>query len=475
MTAAAEFTAPRHPFIELLARYRAIFGAVWAARHELAGPKRLADEAAFLPAALSLQETPAHPAPRRVALVVCTLFIIALIWSIVGEIDIVAVAPGRIVVSERTKTLQPLEASVVKRVLVKDGDQVQAGQVLVELDATNAVADGASVQEQLSMAISEERRTTALIGALQTHRAPSMAKDKGASPRDGTQLQAEWSDITAKLGKLDAEQARRHAELATVRELIKKLEATLPIAKLREADFKGLADQGFMSSHAGQDRTRERIEQERDLATQQARLVEAQAALRESENTRSAYVAETQRALSDRQAQAASKRQQFTQERSKTEQRSRLAQMTAPVAGTVQQVAIHTEGGVVTPAQVLMVIVPKDAEVTAEVVVDNKDIGFVNAGQAVAVKLETFPFTRYGTVEAKVKSVTADAVNDEKKGAIFPAVLSLGQNSINVDGKRIALSPGMNVTAEIKTGKRRVIEYLLSPVQKTVNESMGER
>jgi hemolysin D len=479
--------APRHPVTELLDRYRAIFAAVWAVRHELACPKRLADEAAFLPAALSLQETPAHPAPRRVALAVCTLFIIALVWSIVGEIDIVAVAPGRIVVSERTKTL---EASVVKRVLVKDGDQVQAGQVLVELDATNAAADGASVQEQLSMAISEERRTTALMKALRTGTSPSVAlrplplgegrgEGRGAATqhqsRDTTQLQAEWSDITAKLGKLDAEQARRQAELATVRELIKKLEATLPIAKLREADFKSLADQGFMSSHAGQDRTRERIEQERDLATQQARLVEAQAALRESENTRSAYVAETQRALSDRQAHAASKRQQFTQERSKTEQRSRLTQMTAPVAGTVQQVAIHTEGGVVTPAQVLMVIVPKDAEVTAEVVVDNKDIGFVNAGQAVAVKLETFPFTRYGTVEAKVKSVTADAVNDEKKGAIFPAVLSLGQSSINVDGKRIALSPGMNVTAEIKTGKRRVIEYLLSPIQKTVTESLGER
>jgi hemolysin D len=488
MTASAN--APRHPVIELLARYRAIFSAVWAARHELAGPRRLADEAAFLPAALSLQETPAHPAPRRVALAVCTLFVIALVWSIVGQIDIVAVAPGRIVVSERTKTLQPLEASVVKRVLVKDGDVVQAGQVLVELDATNAAADGASVQEQLSMAISEERRTTALIKTLRTGKSPAVAlpplplgegwgEGRSAATqhhsRDTTQLQAEWSDITAKLAKLGAEHARRQAELATVRELIKKLEATLPIASQREADFKGLAEQGFMSSHAGQDRTRERIEQERDLATQKARLVEAQAALLESENTRSAYVAETQRALSDRQAQAASKRQQFTQERSKTEQRSKLTQMTAPVAGTVQQVAIHTEGGVVTPAQVLMVIVPKDAEVTAEVVVDNKDIGFVNAGQVVAVKLETFPFTRYGTVEAKVKSVTADAVSDEKKGAIFPAVLSLGQSSINVDGKRIALSPGMNVTAEIKTGKRRVIEYLLSPVQKTVTESMGER
>ena len=163
------------------------------------------------------------------------------------------------------------------------------------------------------------------------------------------------------------------------------------------------------------------------------------------------------------------------QERSKTEQRSRLTQLTAPVAGTVQQVAVHTEGGVVTPAQVLMVIVPKDAQVTAEVVIDNKDIGFVSAGQAVAVKLETFPFIRYGTVNATVKSVVADAVTDEKRGAIFPAVLTLSQTHIDVDGKRISLSPGMNVTAEIKTGKRRVIDYLLSPVQRAAGESLKER
>ena len=156
-------------------------------------------------------------------------------------------------------------------------------------------------------------------------------------------------------------------------------------------------------------------------------------------------------------------------------QQARLAQLMAPVDGTVQQVAVHTDGGVVTPAQVLMVIVPKDAQVTAEVMVDNKDIGFVGAGQAAAIKLETFPFTRYGTVAATVKSVVADAVNDDKRGAIFPAVLSLDRASIDVDGRRINLSPGMNLTAEIKTGKRRVIEYLLSPVQQHVNESLKER
>jgi hemolysin D len=465
--------APRHPAIELLARYKAVLKAAWAMRHELAGPRRLADEQAFLPAALSLQETPPHPAPRRVAWALCGMFLIALIWSIFGQIDIVAVAQGRIVVSDRTKTLQPLERSVVKRVLVKDGEQVRAGQVLVELDATNAAADGASVNEQLEAASSEKRRTGALLAALSSGRAPVAAKDSTAS--EAAQLSAEWQDITARLAKLSAEHARREAEMATVKETIAKLMATLPIARQREEDFKRLSAEGFIADHAGQDRTRERIEQERDLATQRARHAEAYAALAESENTRIAYIAETRRTLSDRQAQAATKRVQLAQEKNKAEQRSRLTQLTAPVAGTVQQVAVHTEGGVVTEAQVLMVIVPKDAQVTAEVVVDNKDIGFVNAGQVAAIKLETFPFTRYGTIDAKVESVTADAVNDEKRGAIFPATLTLARSDIVVDGKRIHLSPGMNLSAEIKTGKRRVISYLLSPVEQAMRESLGER
>lgn len=475
MNASADAKAPRHPVIELLARYRAVFQAAWAHRAELAGPSRLADEIAFLPAALSLQETPVHPAPRRLAWGLMILFVLALFWSIVGQLDIVAVAPGRIIVSERTKVIQPLEASVVLRVLVKDGDRVRAGQVLVELDPTMATADKASVEEQLSAAISEEQRTAALLKGLASGTASAVRPESVDGPASRAQLRAEWQDISAKLAKLDAEAARRQAEMSTVKETIAKLEATVPMAQTREADFKQLVGQGYISSHATQDKVRERVELERDLATQRARLAEAQFVLNETAQAKAAYRAETLRLLNDRNALAATRHQQLNADHTKASQREQLTHLTAPVAGVIQQLAIHTTGGVVTAAQPLMIVVPDSAQVTAEVSIANQDIGFVTAGQVVEVKLETFPYTKYGTVPAKVDIVTADAVTDEKKGSYYPATLTLSQKDMVIDGKRVNLSPGMNITAEIKTGRRRIIEYLLSPVQRAGSESLRER
>lgn len=489
---------PIRPASELLSRYNAVFAAAWAQRAELAGPARLADEAAFLPAALSLQDTPVHPAPRRLAWCLMILFVLALVWLVLGQLDIVAVAQGRVVVSERTKLIQPLERSVVQRVLVKDGDQVQAGQPLIELDPTAAVADKATAGDQLKANESELLRARSLLSALQAVQTKPLSNNELLAPvlpapgadlainfppswppaeqrAAKDQLAAEWSDITAKLAKLASEANRRQAEITTAREVVTKLETTVPLARQREADFKKLAEQGFMASHAGQDRTRERIELERDLSTQRARLQEALATLRETQNTRAAYLAEVRRALYERTTQADLKRQAATQEQTKATQREKLTTLTAPVAGKVQQLAIHTAGGVVTEAQALMVIVPEGAPVTAEVTLDNKDIGFVNAGQTAEIKLETFPYTRYGTIAATVTRVSADAVNDEKRGALFPVTLAMAVNQINIDGKPIRLAPGMNVTAEIKTGKRRVIEYLLSPVQRAGSESLRER
>jgi hemolysin D len=481
-------TVVRHPFLQLLRRYREITADAWQHRHELAGPARLADEIAFLPAALSLQETPVHPAPRRAAYAIMLFFTAAIAWSVFGQVDIVAVASGRIIVNERSKLVQPLERSVVKRILVKDGDTVRAGQPLVELDATAPLADKTSAADQLHAAQSEFIRTTALLDALEGSRnVESASRDPiplAAFPSTWSadaqrvalaQLHAEWADVSAKTGKLASERSRRQAEMETAAAAVAKLEATLPLARQREDDFSTLADQGFVASHAGQDRTRERIELENDLLLQRARLRETVAALRESQAARAAFVAETLRALHDRRTLADSRRVQATQEQNKATQRERLTVLAAPVSGTVQQLAVHTAGGVVTEAQTLMVVVPDEPEVTAEVAMENKDVGFVRAGQPAEIKLETFPFTRYGTVAASVKHVSADAVTDEKRGAFFPATLVLQTSQIDVDGRTVRLSPGMNLTAEIKTGQRRVVEFLLSPVVKAGRESLRER
>jgi hemolysin D len=496
-----------HPVLALLARYRAIFGAVWAVRHELAGPARLADERAFLPAALSLQETPPHPAPGRTALLICALFSLALTWACFGELDVVAVSTGRIVVSDNSKLVQPLETAVVRTIHVRDGDTVQAGQVLVELDATTAQADASRVQEEQRTALSEALRAQALLNWL-SHATTLGSEPQTPAENSGlnadqhqttqTQLQIEGQEIRTRLAKLAAELAHRQAEKLTAREVLAKLQATVPLARQREADFQTLSEQGFVASHAGQDRKRERIELERDLATAEARVAETQAAVHETRQTLTAYEAETRRSLQDRLTQARLKLAQLTQEDRKATLRHRQMSLTAPVAGTVQQLAIHTAGGVVTPAQVLMVIIPSGeptaaggsgpAGITAEISIDNKDIGFVQAGQHAEVKLETFNFTRYGTVPATVQWVSADAVvqqagaagGDGSKSAastqaVFPARLVLDRPTIQIDGKTLRLSPGLNLSAEIKIGRRKVIDYLLSPVQQRMSESLKER
>lgn len=478
----------------LLGRYARVLGQAWQRRKQMDGVRRSADELAFLPAALSLQDTPVHPAPRRAAYLLVALFAAALAWATLGQVDIVAVASGRIVVGERTKLVQPLERSLVKRVLVKDGDHVLAGQPLVELDATSAHADTTGMQEQQRAAQSDAERARVLqraLGELAVS-APGVAPGPvtagavlstlGLSALPAVaqrsaraQLAAEWNDITASLVRFAAEIGRRQAEIATARGMLARLESTLPLVHKREADFAALSAQGFIASHAGQDRTRERIEMERDVETQRARLREAVATLHESETGRSAYLAQTRRSLSEREAQAELRMQQANHDLAKAVQRERLTVLRSPATGVVQQLAAHTQGGVVTEAQALMVIVPDDTQVVVEVNLENKDIGFVNAGQAAQIKLETFVFTRYGTVPATVQMVSADAVHDDKRGAVFPARLLLARDTIDIDGKPIRLAPGMNVTAEIKTGQRRVIEFLLSPIQRAGSEGLRER
>jgi hemolysin D len=465
--------------LDLLRRYAAIFGQLWKIRKELDPPSRLPHEAQFLPAALELQETPVSPAPRIVAWLLIAFAVIALVWAIFGHIDVVATAQGKIVPNAGSKLIQPIETAAVKAIHVIDGQAVKAGQVLVELDATVARADSTRSANDLATAQLQAARSRALLVALASAKAPRIESPSGIAVERVAQeqriLDGQYGEYLARAQRIDAEIAKREAERRSTEEIVRKLEQTVPIARQRAEDFKGLVDKNFISKHGYLEKEQVRIEQEADLQTQKSRLRELAHAIDEARGQRAALTAETRRTALDSLNEAEQKGTAHGQELLKSDTRGKLMTLTAPVDGTVQQLAIRTVGGVVTPAQALMVIVPRDDALEVEAMLENKDIGFVNAGQEAEVKIETFPFTKYGTIPAKLTHVSHDAISDEKRGLIYSTRAKLQRAAIQVEDKTVNLTAGMAVSVEIKTGKRRVIEYFLSPLLQRGSESLRER
>jgi hemolysin D len=372
-----------------------------------------------------------------------------------------------------------METATVKAIHVIDGQVVRAGDPLIDLDATNSAADQSRVEADLLTAQLDAARAQAFLQAVQRGQigmiTPISGADGARITDERSRLDGELAEYHAKLARLEAEISHHQAELQTTRELVEKLMLTAPIAQRRAEDYKNLLEKNFISKHGYLEKEQVRIETEGDLAAQRARLLEIQAALETARRERTAFTAEAVRIRHDQLNEAQIKIRQLTQEQLKADQHMRLMTLTAPVDGTVQQLTIHTIGGVVTPAQALLAVVPHENALEAEVMVENKDIGFVFAGQTVEVKLETFPFTKYGTIPGKVDFVSNDAASDEKRGLIYPARVKLARATMQVENKTVNLSPGMAVTVEIKTGSRRVIEYFLSPLLQYKSESLRER
>ncbi|MGO0999729.1 HlyD family type I secretion periplasmic adaptor subunit [Lysobacter sp. CA196] len=464
---------------DFAARYGRVFKMAWSVRDKLDPPKRSPDELAFLPAHLELIETPISPLPRWTMRIIVAFFCVALLWACFGKLDIVAVAQGKTVADSRTKVVQSAETAVVRRILVRDGESVKQGQLLIELDATATAADYEKAGETLVNARLAELRLAALASAIDGRGTAILATEPGLpAVRFQSEQQlahSEFQAFSAKRDNLQAVIAQRKAELQTVQSLIGPLQQSALIAKGRADDYAKLVEGKYVGRHEYLLREQERIAAERDLAAQRSRLHETQSALDSAQEQLKVLVADTRQQTLDGLRGAREQVQQFAPEVAKTAQRDKLMQLRAPVAGTVQQLAVHTVGGVITPAQPLLAVVPNEEALEIEATVLNKDIGFVRAGQAVTVKIESFPYTRYGYLSGRVESVSHDAAQDEKLGLVFPARVRLAEASLKIDGVEVRLTPGMALSVEINTGKRRVIDYLLSPLQQHTSEALRER
>lgn len=465
----------------LLRRYRHVLRESWKARRSMDAPKRLAHEIQFLPASLELQERPTHPAPRVFMWAIMTFAAIALVWACVGKIDVVATATGKVIPSGKSKVIQSSETAVVKAIHVHDGQTVKAGQLLLELDSTAAEADVGRVQSELLAARIDSARASAMLDAIDRQRAPRTLNGSipGADPEHVLAaerwLQGQYQEYRSSLETVDAEIAQRQADIQSARGQVASLQKTLPIVAKLADDYQHLLEKQYIARHAYLEKEQARLDVERQLSVQQASLLQSSAARQEAERRRAGVVAQTRRSMLDLLQQADQKVASLKQDFAKAEYQDGLTTLEAPVDGTVQQLNVHTVGGVVTPAQPLLTIVPMGQPVEVEAVFENKDVGFVHQGQAVTIKVETFTFTKYGAVSGEVISISDDALEDEKRGLIYSGKIRLDSDHLNIKGQDIKLLPGMAVTAEVKTDQRRIIEYFLSPLQVAASESLRER
>jgi len=277
------------------------------------------------------------------------------------------------------------------------------------------------------------------------------------------------------MASLDSEITQKNAEYKTTQAMVEKLSETLPIITKRAKSLKDLSVKKLVAENSWLELEQQRIEQEKDLQAQKSHLKEITAAIKSARQKKNIVEAESIQKVFGLLDEAKRKQEALKQELIKATQKKGLQYLRAPVAGVVQQLAVHTIGGVVTPAQKLMIIVPKEQKLMVEAFVQNKDIGFVTEGQVGEIKVDAFPFTKYGTIDGKIISLSSDAIADEKKGLIYVARISMDRKFIRVDNKKVQLSPGMSVAVEMKTGKRRLIEYFLSPLLRYRSESIKER
>lgn len=466
----------------MIARHWTVWKAAWQAENAGKGSGTMGagyltpspSTTEFLPAVLEIQQAPPSPIGRAILWTILTVFTAGALWATFGWIDIVATAQGKIIPSGYSKTIQPYETGVIASIHVQDGQTVKKGDVLIELDPTLNRADRDRAVNEYRAAKVEAARLRALIAGRSTFEAPGDS-DPAYVVLQQQLLRDQLAEYQAKVAAAQHLADQRKAALDQTRENILRLEATVPMEAERAAAYKRLLEHEAVTKMDFLQAEGQRIDKTQELAGQKKRLQQDMAALAEADKHYRAMISEFQQSKQAELSILETKAASLTQDVTKAGQKADLQRLTTPIDGVVQQLAVHTVGGVVTPAQPLLIVVPQEHPVEVEAQVENKDVGFVSEGQPVEIKVEAFPFTLYGTIPGRVLTVSGDAAPIEKVGLVYPTRVSMDRGTIQAEGKQVHLTSGMAVTVEIKTGQRRVIEYLLSPLLKSVQESLRER
>lgn len=429
----------------------------------------------FMPDAMEIEETPPLPLGRWLIWTIGSLFTIAVIWSCIGQVDEVATARGKVFPEGRTKVLQPMEEASIKSIFVEEGQRVKKGMVLIEFDSTVAVADQEGLQRGLMIAqIEKDMIAAELLGD------PYVLSNYGA---DGQQAEAkEIVDMqqqlreardnayASRLGAAELVVAQREKDVTLAQSKLESLQKQLQLNKLSRSEEQ--TDSTSVADLLKEDN--KVIQSERDIADQERKIEQAEDALSEAQQNVSAIEEQRKRELLDLLVEKEKAITSLNAELTKATKKKDLQQLISPVDGTIHGISSLTIGGVVKPAEAVISVVPEDTPLIVEATVTNQDIGFIKIGQEVFLKVDTFPFQKYGYLYGELMHISPDAFDDEKLGPVYKAKVKIRSNESS-RGVAIHLVPGMSLTAEVKTGQRRIIEFFLSPIMKSVEEGFKLR
>ena len=438
--------------------------------------KLQADAYDFAPDILRLQHQPPSPLPRAILWSLLALLVCLLLWAIFGKLDIVAVAQGKLVPQSSLKIVQPSEAGIVKEILVSEGDEVHTGQVLARMDAAFSDADSRTLENELHLKSLQLRRIDAELarGALK--------RLKDDPPELFAQVNAQYharrQAYTDALGTARAQHDKAEQDLQSALAIESKLKQTVPLYREQDEAFQKLVKDGFVSKLMANEKSRDHIEKEQELRAQNFAVQSLHSSVRQSGQQVAQITSAYRQELQNERVQAEGEYHKLQQEGGKQTHRNELLELKATQDGYVKDISTHTPGTVVSPGTILMTVVPKNDPIEAEVWITHLDAGFVLPKQRARGKLAAYPFQKYGMVEGEVSQVSPDATEPDKAQKETPgyrAMIRLPKPFLENAGKRYTLTPGMQVTAEIILGRRSVLEYLISPVQKTVFEAGQER
>lgn len=456
--------------------------------HRISDRSDGADTRDFLPPLLRIQKRPPAPLSGWMLKLLITLLVAMLLWAIFGRLDIVAVTDGKLVPSTYLKIVQPAEQGIVKEILVKEGQTVKEGQVLIRMDPVLTGADVNAIRTEVQNKRIALRRIDAQMAGTSFVRQKDDPADLFAQVETQYRANVQAYENALRQERKLLEKVRN--DLAGAQATKAKLEQVLPHYVEQEKAFDKLAKDGFAGRIMYTDKQRERIEKEQDLRTQEFTIRSNQALLEQSESRIAQITSDYRRLLQTERVEAAVQFERAQQELAKHEHRFGLLELRAPQSGVVKDLATHTVGTVASPGTILMTLVPEGDDMLAEVWVSNQDVGFIRPGQDVKLKLVAFQFQKYGMVEGKVRQVSGDATEapsaNTRSDALagrdrpmaplsFRALVSLKSQHLDADGERYPLTSGMQVAGEIHLGTRTILEYVLSPVKKAWHEAARER